>query len=292
MFQMMNEARIEVGVGATALPRRPITRALEYSKKRLRVENYHQGSHTLPFLLSNTLDVKRMLLFQRSVTEGSLSLLVQCAKVCDLASVLTGRRKGKERASTGPLNSGGQDYPAEMGLLSISAGLQFLGGSGYCDDYPLEQLSGCRIHPSMGTTGIHGLDLLAKSHHERRKAYKLYPGRSAENIREAEKFASFNPMFRNLRNPWNPSKKVTAIWRRWEKRNAWTLFSWCHTLPEPLEIVSVAANGLSKPRLWWKPEEWPGWGLKPAFFSGSFLLSVIFWVELPKMDGLAKTVGA
>jgi butyryl-CoA dehydrogenase len=48
-----------------------------------------------------------------------------------------------------------------MGVHAISQGLQCLGGSGYCDDYPLEQYyRDCRIHPiHEGTTGIQGMDL-------------------------------------------------------------------------------------------------------------------------------------
>ena len=35
-----------------------------------------------------------------------------------------------------------KSYPSETGILSISRGLQCLGGSGYCDDYPGTVLPG------------------------------------------------------------------------------------------------------------------------------------------------------
>jgi alkylation response protein AidB-like acyl-CoA dehydrogenase len=55
-------------------------------------------------------------------------------------------------------------YPSEMGVLSVSQGLQILGGYGYCDEFPLELFCrDARIHPiHEGTTGIHGLDLLGR----------------------------------------------------------------------------------------------------------------------------------
>jgi hypothetical protein len=51
-----------------------------------------------------------------------------------------------------------------MGILSVSQGLQCLGGYGYCDEFPLEQYyRDVRIHPiHEGTTGMQGMDLLGR----------------------------------------------------------------------------------------------------------------------------------
>lgn len=51
-----------------------------------------------------------------------------------------------------------------MGILSVSQGLQCLGGYGYCDEFPLEQYyRDVRIHPiHEGTTGIQGMDPLGR----------------------------------------------------------------------------------------------------------------------------------
>ena len=55
-------------------------------------------------------------------------------------------------------------YPAEMGFQAVSQGLQCLGGYGYCEDFPLEQLlRDMRIHAiHEGTTGIQAMDLLGR----------------------------------------------------------------------------------------------------------------------------------
>ncbi|MFH0822321.1 MAG: acyl-CoA dehydrogenase, partial [Pseudomonadota bacterium] len=55
-------------------------------------------------------------------------------------------------------------YPSEMGIHSVSQGLQILGGYGYCQEFPLEQYyRDIRIHTiHEGTTGIQGLDLLGR----------------------------------------------------------------------------------------------------------------------------------
>lgn len=55
-------------------------------------------------------------------------------------------------------------YPTEMGIQSVSNGMQCLGGYGYCIDFPLEQLyRDIRIATIYeGTTGIQSIDLLGR----------------------------------------------------------------------------------------------------------------------------------
>jgi len=131
MFQMMNEARIEVGVGATAIATAAYYAALDYTKKRLQGRKLSTKDPTLPQVpIVEHPDVRRMLLFQRSIIEGSLALLIQCGRYADLGGVLTGEEKEKNELLLDLLTPVAKSYPSEMGLLSISAGLQCLGGSG------------------------------------------------------------------------------------------------------------------------------------------------------------------
>ena len=165
MFQMMNEARIGVGMGATALASAAYYAALDYAQKR------HQGRMPgdkdptkPPVPIIEHPDVKRMLLFQRACVEGALSLLLQCSRYVDMQKVSGDEDKGKYGLLLEILTPVAKTYPSENGVLSISNALQCFGGSGYCDDYPLEQYyRDARIHPiHEGTTGIHGLDLLGR----------------------------------------------------------------------------------------------------------------------------------
>jgi len=96
--------------------------------------------------------------------EGSLALLLQCSMYVDFQKVLNDAEKEKYHLLLEILTPVAKSYPSEMGILAISQGLQCLGGSGYCDDYPLEQYyRDARIHPiHEGTTGIHGMDLLGR----------------------------------------------------------------------------------------------------------------------------------
>jgi predicted nucleotidyltransferase len=214
MFQLMNEARIDVGMSAAAIASAAYYASLQYAHERPQgrpITSKDPNQPQVPIIEHP--DVKRMLLFQRSVSEGALALLTQCAKYADLAILLTGEEKEKNELLLDLLTPVAKSYPSEMGLLSISAGLQCLGGSGYCDDYPLEQYyRDARIHPiHEGTTGIHGLDLLGrKVIMKNAKAYKLYLEEVETTIREADQFGDLQPYARKLKESLEMLRTVTA----------------------------------------------------------------------------------
>ena len=166
MFQMMNEARLGVGMGATAVASAAYYAALEYTKERPQGRRLGEKDPAQPQVpIIEHADVKRMLLFQRAVVEGSLSLLTQCSRFADLARVSPpGEEKEKSELLLDILTPVAKSYPSEMGILAVSASLQCFGGYGYCEDFPVEQYyRDMRIHPiHEGTTGIHGLDLLGR----------------------------------------------------------------------------------------------------------------------------------
>jgi len=199
MFQMMNEARIGVGMGAAAMATAAYYASLEYSKTRRQGRKVSQKDPNLPpIAIIEHADVKRMLLFQRAVIEGAQSLLMQCSKFVDFQNVLEGEDREKYHLLLEILTPIAKSYPSEMGVHAISQGLQCLGGSGYCDDYPLEQYyRDCRIHPiHEGTTGIQGMDLLGrKVIMQNGRAFLLYISElqdtitAAKQYQELEKFA-------------------------------------------------------------------------------------------------------
>ncbi|MFW6334410.1 MAG: acyl-CoA dehydrogenase family protein, partial [Desulfosalsimonas sp.] len=193
MFQMMNEARIGVGMGATAMASAAYHAALEYSRARTQGRKPGQKDPASPPIpIIEHADIKRMLLFQKSVVEGSLSLLMQCSKYVDFMKVLDdGEEKEKYNLLLELLTPVAKSYPSENGILSISQGVQCLGGSGYCEDYPLEQYyRDCRIHPiHEGTTGIQGMDLLGrKVMMKDGRAFSHYINEVREAITEAKKY--------------------------------------------------------------------------------------------------------
>ncbi len=194
MFQMMNEARIEVGIGAAAVASAAYYASLEYAKERPQGRRPGVKDPSLPPVpIIQHADVKRMLLFQRAVVEGSLALLLLCAQYSDAKKVTQGEEQERCSLLLDLLTPVAKSYPSEMGILACSQGLQILGGYGYCDEFPLELFyRDCRIHPiHEGTTGIHGLDLLGrKVSIKDGRAYQLY----LEEVRKAIDSVGRNPL--------------------------------------------------------------------------------------------------
>ncbi|MFM1875770.1 MAG: hypothetical protein RL266_1507 [Bacteroidota bacterium] len=165
MFQMMNGARISVGVMSCGLSSAAYYASLEYANERPQGRTHSNRDLSSPMeLIINYADVKRMLLFQKSVMEGGLALVIQCALYADLARVSTGSEKEKYQMLLDLLTPMAKTYPAEMSVQSTSQGMQVLGGAGFCSDFPLQQYyRDTRINPIYeGTTGIQAMDLLGR----------------------------------------------------------------------------------------------------------------------------------
>lgn len=213
MFQMMNEARIAVGMGATCMATAAYYASLEYAKTRRQGRKISQKDPTLPPIpIIEHADVKRMLLFQRAVVEGSLSIIMQCSKYVDLMKILPDAEKEKYHLLLEILTPIAKSYPAETGILSISQGLQCLGGSGYCDDYPLEQyFRDARIHPiHEGTTGIQAMDLLGrKVIMQNGQAFMHYVAELQEAISVAKTFRELEDHAQQLKEALNRLQEVT-----------------------------------------------------------------------------------
>lgn len=166
MFQMMNEARIGVGMTAAGIATAAYHAALQYARerpqsRRLNEKNALDAPQT-PII--NHPDVRRMLLFQKAVTEGSLSLLLESARTFDIAHAAEGEEKENAHLLLEILMPMAKTYPSEMGVQSVSQSVQTFGGYGFTEDFPVEQLyRDIRITPIYeGTTGIQAQDLLGR----------------------------------------------------------------------------------------------------------------------------------
>ncbi len=193
MFQMMNEARISTGNMSAAMASAAYYASLQYANERLQGRHPSKKDASKPqVLIIEHADVRRMLLFQKAVTEGSISLLLQCSYYADLSHEAA---KEEERENAHYLlellTPIAKSYPSEMGNLAISAGMQVLGGAGYTTDFPLEQYyRDIRVNAIYeGTTGIQGLDLLGrKVMLEKGKALRLFLEEVKKTIAAASSF--------------------------------------------------------------------------------------------------------
>ena len=195
MFQMMNEARVGVGIGAAGIATAAYYAALDYASSRTQGRPITSKDPSKPQIpIIEHADVKRMLLFQRAVVEGSVALLLQCSLYSDYMHADSDDEKEAANLMLEILTPVAKTYPSEMGVLSTSQSIQCFGGYGYCEDFPVEQYyRDARIHPiHEGTTGIQGMDLLGrKVIMAEGKAFQLY----LQTVRETVQEASHGPEF-------------------------------------------------------------------------------------------------
>ena len=215
MFQMMNEARIAVGMHATGMATAAYHASLEYARERRQGRKITAAGvkdvQEEQTLIMNHPDVRRMLLTQKAITEGGASLVIQCARYGDLAEAAEGEDKAKYHLLLELLTPIAKTYPTEKGKEAIDAGLQVLGGYGFCMDFPLQQYyRDIRITSLYeGTTGIQSLDLLGrKMTMKNGKAAQLLMAEMAATIAEAETYDDLKPWTAKLKQH---TKKIQEV---------------------------------------------------------------------------------
>lgn len=165
MFQMMNGARIGVGQTAASVAMAAYQASLQYAKERAqgRLASEKDPSKA-PSLIIRHPDVQRMLLTQKVIVEGSLSLAMECNKLYDLTHGTDGNAKEECWLLLEILTPVVKTYSSEQGSRAAALAVQTLGGYGFTTDFPVQQhyrdLKIMSIYE--GTTGIQSLDLLGR----------------------------------------------------------------------------------------------------------------------------------
>lgn len=167
MFQMMNEARIGVGRGATAIATAAYYASLQYANERPQGRRLNsKGNKNVQqdqTLIINHADVRRMLLLQKAIAEGGLSLILEASMYQDWEHVKT-EEKEKYYLLSELLTPIVKTFPSEKAQEATKNGLQILGGYGFCSEFVLQQYArDIRIYSLYeGTTGIQSQDLLGR----------------------------------------------------------------------------------------------------------------------------------
>jgi butyryl-CoA dehydrogenase len=294
MFQMMNEARIDVGLGAAAIASAAYYESLEYCKQRPQGRNIKEKDPLKPQIpIVEHPDVRRMLLFQKAVVEGSLSLVFYLAKCSDMTHVTSGAEKEKYSMLLELLTPIVKTYASEMGILSVSQGLQCLGGYGYCDDFTLQQhYRDIRIHPiHEGTTGIQGMDLLGrKVMMNDGKAVSTYLGEIQKTIQEARAYPDLKAGIGDLEEALTLLHDVTNTLKGIASQGKVDLFLADATLYlEFFSIICIAWQWLIQAVVACKALSKEVSGGDSDFYHGKLCAyRYFFGYELPKIAGLAK----
>jgi butyryl-CoA dehydrogenase len=165
MFQMMNGARISVGQCAASVAMAAYQASLQYCLERPQGRSASEKDPTkAPTLIINHADVQRMLFTQKAISEGSLSLAMECNKLYDQVHGSTGEAKENYLLLLELLTPIVKTYASEQGSKSAALAIQTLGGYGFTTDFPVQQLYRDLKIMSLyeGTTGIQSLDLLGR----------------------------------------------------------------------------------------------------------------------------------
>jgi alkylation response protein AidB-like acyl-CoA dehydrogenase len=166
MFQMMNEARIGVGMGAVMLGNAGYKYSLDYARNRPqgRLPDGKDPSSPQVSIVEHT-DVKRMLLTQKAYVEGAYDLGLYAARLFDDTETLETEEQRKTALQLLDLLTPiVKAWPSDYCLKANELAIQILGGHGYTREYPVEQYyRDNRLNPiHEGTNGIQSLDLLAR----------------------------------------------------------------------------------------------------------------------------------
>ena len=191
MFHMMNEARIGIGMAATMLGMAGYEASLDYAKTRTQgrpVGPAGKDAAAPPVPLIEHADIRRMLLAQKSYCEGSLALLLYCAKLVDEQHTGEPAAADEARLLLEVLTPIAKSWPSENCLEANSLAIQIHGGYGYTRDFPVEQYWRDNrlnmIHE--GTHGIQAMDLLGrKVLMENGRGLQLLAGRVNATIERA-----------------------------------------------------------------------------------------------------------
>jgi alkylation response protein AidB-like acyl-CoA dehydrogenase len=165
MFMIIEHARMLVGSKAIATLSTGYLNALEFAKNRVQGSDLtRQTDKTAPRVtIIHHPDVRRILMLQKAYAEGMRALVLYTATQQDAAQLAAAAGTRDEAAAARndlllPVVKGvGSERAYEMLTLS----LQTLGGSGFLQDYPIEQyIRDAKIDSLYeGTTGIQSLDL-------------------------------------------------------------------------------------------------------------------------------------
>jgi alkylation response protein AidB-like acyl-CoA dehydrogenase len=164
MFQVIEHARMMVGTKAISTLSTGYLNALEFAKSRVQGPDLTQMTDkTAPRVtITNHPDVRLMLMRQKAWAEGMRALYIYAARVQD--DIELSAAEGQEDDLLVRLNDLllpiVKGYGSEKAYELLSTSLQVLGGSGYLQDYPIEQyIRDAKIDTLYeGTTSIQGMD--------------------------------------------------------------------------------------------------------------------------------------
>ncbi len=163
MFQMMNEARIEVGVQSVGVAGAAHQAAYKYAKERVQMRHWAGGGGGQVPIVEHP-DVRRMLLTSSAYVQAMRALLLRTSYYVDKTRVTEGEERERYQGLLELLTPICKAWASDWSFRVTEWSLQVFGGYGYTKDYPAEQyLRDAKIASIYeGTNGIQALDFVAR----------------------------------------------------------------------------------------------------------------------------------
>ncbi len=165
MFHMMNEARLGVGLHGLAQASAAYMHSLRYARERIQGSSFFKmkdpEAPKVPIIEHP--DIRRMLMWMKSVTEGMRSLIYFVGYSEDMAITASDKSAAsKHQGMVDLLIPVCKAWSSDMSFRVAEMAVQIHGGYGYCREYPVEQfLRDSKITSIYeGTNGIQALDLV------------------------------------------------------------------------------------------------------------------------------------
>lgn len=167
MFDMMNEARLFVGMQGLGHASAAYLHALQYARERVQgapVEKMKDAEAPRVPIIDHP-DVRRMLMFMKSSTEGMRAMLHLAAYCIDRERVAkTEEERELFQGHVDLLIPICKSVGSDLGFRVCETAIQIYGGYGFISEYPVEQfMRDCKIASLYeGTNGIQALDLVGR----------------------------------------------------------------------------------------------------------------------------------
>lgn len=165
MFTMMNHARLTVALQGVGLADLAFQRSRDYALERRQGRAPGMSQTEQSDLIIMHPDVRRMLMTQRSLTEGMRTLAYFIALQLDIAHAGSDEQQRRDASDlVALLTPIGKAFMTDAAVEAASLAIQIHGGHGYISEVGVEQiLRDARITPIYeGTNGIQAADLLGR----------------------------------------------------------------------------------------------------------------------------------
>jgi len=210
MFDMINSARMSVGLESVGFGANIYANALEYAKQRIQGVVFGKKAYDQVRIVEHP-DIRRMLMNLKSLTEGMRALVYKTYYLFDVAEHCPDQdqqRKARNRVElfTPIIKAYCSDRVFEMGR----DGIQILGGYGYTKEYPIEQYTRDSKILSIwdGTNYIQSIDLVSRK-------LRMNDGMVFNDwIDEVEQFANSNIASRVLIDEMNILEETIQILKK------------------------------------------------------------------------------